>query len=425
MTVLVTVCADGTSIPSGVILKAKHRNLRDNWVDDISPQEEQNFVASSPSGWTNNELGLSWLRDVFDRSTKAKAGDNYRLLILDGHGSHITRAFIDYCNDNRILLAVFPPHSTHTLQPLDVVLFKPLSTAYSSQLSKQQQHSWGQFPVKKADFFSLYKAAYISSFTEKNIRKSFKATGIWPMDRSQVINRVKRTRVQQEDAIEASSQVSVPDWRHVDRTLKEVVKESSNETVKTLTAAIHRASTETILLRLENEGLKASLAAKNKRKSHGKILEIEGADETTGGFVFWSPSKVKDARAKRVEQDAKEHEEKLEKAKMKDLRKANKLYKEKIAKEKADKRVERKERKERKKAGGDEKARKKREEKERQNAIKSSKKGKATAVKASQKKPQRARGGGAARKVALEPAPLPPARTTKSGRTPTLPAKYR
>jgi hypothetical protein len=43
--------------------------------------------------------------------------------------------FINYCDEHRILLAIMPPHSTHTLQPLDVVMFKPLSTAYSSALT--------------------------------------------------------------------------------------------------------------------------------------------------------------------------------------------------------------------------------------------------------------------------------------------------
>jgi hypothetical protein len=72
---------------------------------------------------TNNELGLAWLEQVFDHPTKAKARREWRLLNLDGHGSHLTSDFIDYCDGNRILLAIFPPHATHSLQPLDVVLF--------------------------------------------------------------------------------------------------------------------------------------------------------------------------------------------------------------------------------------------------------------------------------------------------------------
>jgi hypothetical protein len=71
---------------------------------------------------------------VFDRSTKAKARSSYRLLVLDGHGSHLSMDFINYCDQNKILLMIYPPHSTHTLQPLDVVMFGRLSSAYSSQL---------------------------------------------------------------------------------------------------------------------------------------------------------------------------------------------------------------------------------------------------------------------------------------------------
>ena len=33
--------------------------------------------------------------------------------------------FVGYCDPNKILLAVHPPHSTRALQPLDVALFKP------------------------------------------------------------------------------------------------------------------------------------------------------------------------------------------------------------------------------------------------------------------------------------------------------------
>jgi hypothetical protein len=104
-------------------------------VEAIDSDKHSVFVTLSPSGWKNNDMGLAWLKEVFERETRRKARSGYRLLLLDGHGSHLTMDFINYCNDNKILLAVFPPHSTHTLQPLDVGLFKPLSTAYSIELS--------------------------------------------------------------------------------------------------------------------------------------------------------------------------------------------------------------------------------------------------------------------------------------------------
>ncbi|KAF1967339.1 hypothetical protein BU23DRAFT_483819, partial [Bimuria novae-zelandiae CBS 107.79] len=63
----------------------------------------------------NNNIGLAWLEQVFNCYTKEKACRSWRLLILHGHGSYITIDFIKYYTQNRILLIVFRPYSTHTL----------------------------------------------------------------------------------------------------------------------------------------------------------------------------------------------------------------------------------------------------------------------------------------------------------------------
>src|ERR1700710_646451 len=97
--------------------------------------------------------------------------------------------FISYCDDNKILLAIFPPHSTHTLQPLDVVCFKPLSSEYKNELTKRIHQSQGWLPVKKGDFFPLFWKAWVASFTEKTMLNSFEATGISPLNADVILNR--------------------------------------------------------------------------------------------------------------------------------------------------------------------------------------------------------------------------------------------
>ena len=72
---------------------------------------------------------------MFNRDTKIKAHRKKRLLIVNGHGSHEMKRFIEYCDSNYNILFVLPPHSTHTLQPLDVVCFKSLALNYSSELT--------------------------------------------------------------------------------------------------------------------------------------------------------------------------------------------------------------------------------------------------------------------------------------------------
>ncbi|KAF1927808.1 CENP-B protein, partial [Didymella exigua CBS 183.55] len=45
-------------------------------------------LSISKSGWTNNALGLEWLKH-FDAHTKASQVGAYRLLILDSHKSYL------------------------------------------------------------------------------------------------------------------------------------------------------------------------------------------------------------------------------------------------------------------------------------------------------------------------------------------------
>jgi hypothetical protein len=132
---LACVCAGGEALLSALIYKGK-AGLQSSWVDNVEARKHKVFIVNSNSGWTNNNIGLAWLEQVSERYTKQKARQQWRLLLVDGHGSHLTRASIDFCDAKKILLAVFPPHSTHTLQPLDVVLFSSLSNNYSQELNR-------------------------------------------------------------------------------------------------------------------------------------------------------------------------------------------------------------------------------------------------------------------------------------------------
>jgi hypothetical protein len=90
ITLLASVCADGSALPPGLIYGAAGGAIQSSLVEDIDAEKHSEFFTSSTSGWTNNALGLAWLEQVFDRYTKKKARRSYRLLIIDGHGSHLT-----------------------------------------------------------------------------------------------------------------------------------------------------------------------------------------------------------------------------------------------------------------------------------------------------------------------------------------------
>ena len=66
---------------------------------------------------------MDWVKNIFDVYTREIAGDGWGFLILDGHHSHVTIEFMEYCGANQIALYCLPPHATHILQLLDVGLF--------------------------------------------------------------------------------------------------------------------------------------------------------------------------------------------------------------------------------------------------------------------------------------------------------------
>jgi hypothetical protein len=131
VTLIDGACADGTALPSYIIFQGTQGH-RYEWFESLEKSDDDTFFAISKSGWTNQILGVQYLRRLFDPITKKKCQpDEWRLLIVDGHNSHFSTEFIQYCDDHMIELFCIPAHTTHLLQPMDVALFGPLQHYYS------------------------------------------------------------------------------------------------------------------------------------------------------------------------------------------------------------------------------------------------------------------------------------------------------
>jgi len=90
-----------------------------------------------------------------------------------------------------ILVAVYPPHSTHRLQPLDVGCFASLAIYYSQLLEQQSRLLEGQTRMTKRDFFKCCYPAWQKAFTDKNIASSWSKTGLFPFDPTLVFDKLK------------------------------------------------------------------------------------------------------------------------------------------------------------------------------------------------------------------------------------------
>ena len=54
------------------------------------------------------------------------------LLLLDGHCTHYTPEVTRAAAEQGVVMLCLPPHTTHTIQPLDVSFFKSLKADWST-----------------------------------------------------------------------------------------------------------------------------------------------------------------------------------------------------------------------------------------------------------------------------------------------------
>jgi hypothetical protein len=191
ISLLACVSAIGKAIPPLLIYKGASGDLQSSWVEDVT-EDSETYFATTENGWSSNKMGLSWLKNVFETHTKPASPRARRLLLVDGHSSYVNMAFINFADKHRIIVMILPPYTTHRLQPLDVGLFQPLSTAYSKELDDLMSKSGGLVSMSKRMFSPMFKRAWDKSFTVVNIQHAFQKPGIWPTDGEEMIRRVTR-----------------------------------------------------------------------------------------------------------------------------------------------------------------------------------------------------------------------------------------
>lgn len=180
VTAIECICADGNDIvPPYFIFSGKY-HLR-KWYESDVPDDWK--VNLSETGYTNDHIAFQWLQH-FDKYTKSRARGQQRLLLFDGHGSHLTYEFIAYCHDNKITPFCFLPKTTHFIQPLDGQAFQTYKFHYKSNNNRIAQ--WGGSTTDKADFLEQIPEARDKAFKQKIIRESFSKRGIYPL-RPQII----------------------------------------------------------------------------------------------------------------------------------------------------------------------------------------------------------------------------------------------
>ena len=125
---------------------------------------------------------------MFEKHIALRTKGTYRLLIINGYGSHVTLEFDLFCKEHSIITLCMPPHSSHLLQPLDVGCFSVLKRSYGRQIETLIRN--GVHHIDKQDFLEAYCTARIETMNQSNIHSSFAATGLVPYDPDRVLSKL-------------------------------------------------------------------------------------------------------------------------------------------------------------------------------------------------------------------------------------------
>jgi hypothetical protein len=181
-TAVEAISASGRVIPAFLILSSLTHCA--NWYHELQGLDPEARVAVAETGYSNDELALSWLQHFNEHSRKGQVGAK-RLLLVDGHGSHHTAQFIEFCDNNGIIPFGMPSNLTHLLQPLDVCVFQPYKHYHGLALDRLVRD--GAVEITKLDFLSIIEEVRRKAFKESTIKAAFKKSGIYPLDCSIII----------------------------------------------------------------------------------------------------------------------------------------------------------------------------------------------------------------------------------------------
>jgi hypothetical protein len=184
-TAVEAISAAGRVIPVFLILSGTMHMA--NWYR-LKELDKDTVIGTSPTGYSNDELSMAWIQHFETHTRKGTVGSK-RLLLMDGYGSHCTQEFIQHCDNNGIIPFGFPPHSTHLLQPLDVVVFQPLKHYHAEALDLIVRD--GCANITKIEFLSVIQDVRRKAFKEETILSAFKKSGLVPYDPLVVLRRIQ------------------------------------------------------------------------------------------------------------------------------------------------------------------------------------------------------------------------------------------
>ena len=180
VTTLVCINAAGRANPPLFVVKGKTFQSVRSFATHDAP--EGAVWTFQPNAWMDNVLGVEWFVDVF---LKHCGLARPQVLFLDSHGSHEVPELLEKARQENIHLMALPPHTTHFLQPLDRVVFGPFKRFYK-RLCTEFMSEHPNNTINKVTWPGIMRKTWEETMKPELLKKAFLATGILPVDRTQI-----------------------------------------------------------------------------------------------------------------------------------------------------------------------------------------------------------------------------------------------
>ena len=280
---IIGVNSQGWAIPPFVIFAGQYHLSA--WFEEDLPCNWA--ISLSDNGWTTNKIGFDWLKH-FDTHTKSRTSGTHRFLLLDGHESHDSFEFKQFCQENNIVTLCMPSHSSHLLQPLDVGCFAPLKV-YRNQVEDLMRNHFNH--ITKLEFLPAFKAAFAHAITKENIRGGFRGAGLIPYDPEAVLSKLEiRPRtptplIEEDTPCEPKTPGNPAELASQSELIKGKITIHQNSSPTPINDAVdqflkgaHRIAYQLTLLKAENAALRKANEAASRRKQRKRKAGPEATD---------------------------------------------------------------------------------------------------------------------------------------------------
>jgi hypothetical protein len=108
---------------------------------------------------------------------------------VDRHGSHISKEFIQFCENHSIIALYLPPYIIHIFQSLNVSVFAPLAKIYKKRI--YDYNIYNTLNINKSTFLELLYETRKKAISDYNIASAFQKTDLYPFNPSIIFEKLR------------------------------------------------------------------------------------------------------------------------------------------------------------------------------------------------------------------------------------------